>query len=130
VSFSAGTLSEDARTLASSQKEWFYIWDVESGTLRRKFPRPASDGGRLTIAPDGRTLATSHWISTQFYGEETIRLYDIEAAQPLFTLEPSDGRAYLKVFSPDGQRLFTGFLRGSGVVWDVRRNQLPPKAAN
>ena len=51
--------SADGRTLVSSQTEWVYVWDVESGTLRRKFRHPRQNGCHLTLAPDGRTLATS-----------------------------------------------------------------------
>ena len=51
--------SADGRTLVSSQMEWIYVWDVESGTMRRKFRHPHQHGCNLTLAPDGRTLATS-----------------------------------------------------------------------
>ena len=30
------TFSADGRTLVSSQMEWVYVWDAESGTMRRK----------------------------------------------------------------------------------------------
>jgi len=110
----------DGRTLVSSQMEWIYAWDVESGTLRRKIRHPHGRGCYLTLAPDGRTLATSDLLDTNL-GEDTIRLYDIESGAEVLTLEPHDDRAHVLAFSPDGTRLFTGSGRGTGIVWDVRR---------
>jgi hypothetical protein len=43
-------------------------------------------------------------------------------------MEPTDGRATVMAFSPDGNRLFTGFDLGSGIVWDVRRGPGAPRA--
>jgi WD40 repeat protein len=115
------TFSADGRTMVSSQMEWVYVWDVESGTMRRKFKHPRRNGCNLTLAPDGRTLATSDPPWAADLGDDTIRLYDIESGEQRLTLEPNDARASVMVFSPDGKRLFTGFGRGSGIVWDIRR---------
>jgi WD40 repeat protein len=113
------TFSLDGRTLVSCQMEWIYVWDVESGALRRKFRHPHQHGCDLTLAPDGRTLATSDIRYADDLGEDTIRLFDIETGDQVLTLDPDD-RANVMAFSPDGKRLFTGFNRGSGTVWDVR----------
>jgi WD40 repeat protein len=87
----------------------------------RKIQHPHQHGCRLTLAPDGRTLATSDIRYAGDLGENTIRLYDIETGEQILTLEPGDGWTSVMTFSPDGKRLFTGFGRGSGIVWDVRR---------
>ena len=73
-------------------------------------------------------MATSDVLYSGDLGEDTIRLYDIETGEQILTLEPGDGRASVMAFSPDGTRLFTGFGRGSGIVWDVRRRQGAPRA--
>jgi WD40 repeat protein len=114
--------SADGRTLVSSQMEWIYVWDVESGTMRRKIQHPHQHGCKLTLAPDGRTLATADILYANDLGEDTIRLYDIETGEPTLSLDPGDDRAYVLVFSPDGTKLFTGFCRGSAIIWDVRRH--------
>jgi WD40 repeat protein len=41
----------------------------------------------------------------------------------VLTLDPIDDRASVLVFSPDGTKLFTGFHRGSAIIWDVRRGK-------
>jgi WD40 repeat protein len=120
-------LSDDGRTLVSMQMESIQVWDVETGTLRRKFPGPRR-GGKFALAPDSRTLATAEYLSHDDYGADTIRLFDIETGKPLLSLEPADGRAAVMAFSPDSGRLFTGFGRGTGVVWEVKRASEPPRA--
>ena len=75
----------------------------------------------LALAPDGKTVATTDVRSDEDFGEDTIRLYDVETGDPVLTLEPADDRADVLAFSPDGTRLLTGSERGSAIVWDVRR---------
>ncbi len=118
--------SPDGRTLVSSQMEWIYVWDIESGTMRRKIRHPHQHGCNLTLAPDGRTLATADLRYAGDLGEDTIRLYDVESGEQVLTLDPRDDRANVLAFSPDGTRLFTGFGRGSAIVWDVRRPETSP----
>ena len=113
------TFSADGRTLVSLQKEWLYVWNVESGTLRRKLRRPRQQMCSLTLSSEGRTLATSEWYSSEDKGEDTIRLFDTEKGEQILTLEPGS-RASVMEFSPDGTRLYTGLHQSCGVVWDVR----------
>jgi WD40 repeat protein len=122
--------SADGRTMVSSGMEWIYVWDTESGAMRRKLRlrHPHQHGCNLTLAPDGRTLATSDLRYGGDLGEDTIRLYDVETGEQVLTLQPSDGRASVMVFSPDGKRLFTGFGRGSAIVWNVLPGQAAPTA--
>jgi WD40 repeat protein len=120
--------SADGRTLVSSWKEWIYVWDVESGAMRRKFRHPHPAGCRIALAPDGRTLATSDLNDVFDPGGDIIRLFDIEAGRQILALDPPDGRAHVMAFSPDGKRLFTGSGRGVGVVWDVLQGREAPDA--
>ncbi len=123
-SLEAATFSSDGRTMVSSEREWLCVWDVESGTLRRKFRQPRRAGCNITLAPDGRTLATCRLLYGAYdAGPDLVRLYDIETGEQILSLEPTDGRACVMAFSPDGTRLFTGTGRGTGIVWDVRREK-------
>jgi WD40 repeat protein len=120
--------SADGRTLVSAGMECIYVWDVQSGTLRRKIRYPHKWRGRLALAPDGRMLATSDVRYVGERSEDTIHLQDFETGEPVLTLEPGGGRASVMVFSPDGTKLFTGFGRSSGIVWDVRRGSAEARA--
>jgi WD40 repeat protein len=115
------TFSADGRTLGTIAREWVYLWDVESGTLRREIQLSHPDGAALALSPDGRTLA----IATGPYPEDAIQLVDVETGKEWLVLRPVDKAPRVMVFSADGARLFTGFDRGSGTVWDVRRPSAP-----
>jgi WD40 repeat protein len=121
-----GAFSADNRTLVTSCAEFAYAWDVDTGKLRRKIRRTHKWGCYLALAPDGKTLATSDQRSADDYGVDTIRLYDLDTGEQVLTLEPGDNRAGVLAFSPDGTKLFTGFHRGSAIVWDVQRGERGP----
>jgi WD40 repeat protein len=110
------TFSPDGRTLVSTFRERLFVWDVESGTMRREIRRQDPKYCDLALAPDGRTLATS---PAGDPGEDTIRIFDIESGQQVLALEPDAGRANVMAFSPDSKHLYTGSAR-SGIIWDVR----------
>ena len=115
--------------MVSSSEGWVCVWDVEAGTLRRRIRYPHAARLLLALAPDGKTVATSDVrVRSGDFGEDTIRLYDVETGEPVLTLEPADDRADVLAFSPDGTRLLTGFQRGSAIVWDVRRGQAGSRA--
>ena len=113
----------DGRTMVTSSGECVCVWDVEAGTLRRRIRHTDPNGCFLSLAPDGKTIATSGVPYAGTLGEDMIRLYDAESGEPVLALEPADDRAHLLAFSPDGTKLLTGFQRGSLIVWDLRRGQ-------
>ena len=98
-----------------------YVWDVDTGELRLQIRHPHDNGCNLCVSADGKTLATADLLYPGDYGRDTIRLYDLETGDEILVLEPADNRAHVMAFSPDGRRLFTGFWRGSGIIWDVSR---------
>jgi WD40 repeat protein len=116
------SFSADGRTLATTMRDWIYVWDIETGKARREIHLAHQEGCFLALAPDGRTLA----IGTGPYPEDAIRLVDLETGKEWLVLRPADQGPRALVFSPDGGRLFTGFDSGSGMVWDVRRREGEP----
>ena len=121
--FGYAAFSDDARTLASFAEKAVSVWDVETGTLRRRIPHPDGDGRYLAVSPDGKVLATSvrHYLEPA--SEERILTLRHRHGRAGGTLEPADDRAVVLVFSPDGNRLFAGFHRGTAIIWDVRRGR-------
>jgi WD40 repeat protein len=76
----------------------------------------------VALAPDGNTLATFNLRYAGDRGEGTVRLLDIPTKDQVLTL-PCRSRVLVMAFSPDCQRLFTGFTDGSSIIWDVKRGQ-------
>jgi WD40 repeat protein/beta-lactamase regulating signal transducer with metallopeptidase domain len=116
-----GAFSEDDHTLVSYVDQLVHVWDVDTGKLRRTISHPHGPQCFMGLSPDGKALAMSDRLYAGEHGEDTVRLYDVETGEPLLTLAPIDDRAAVLAFSPDGTKLFTGFHRGSAMVWDVRR---------
>jgi WD40 repeat protein len=117
-SHGASVFSIDAKTLVTSSADWIHVWDVDTGSLRLQI---GHHGCNVSLAPDGKTLATSDIRYAGDLGTDAIRMYDIDTGDELLTLESDGNRASVMAFSPDGKRLFTGFHRGSAIVWDVSR---------
>src|SRR5207249_114023 len=77
--------------------EWHY-WDRLDHTARRTFHHP--DGVHaLAVRPDGRRIATG--------GVGTIKLWDTDTGQELFTLTDQSREIGALAFSPDGHRLYS-----------------------
>jgi len=115
-----GAFSDDGRTLVSYDEQMIHVWDVDTGKLRRSIRHPHGPECFMGLSPDGKTLAISDRLYVGEHGEDTIRLYDLERGDQVLALEPRDDRAVVLAFSPDGTKLFSGFHRGSAMVWDVR----------
>jgi WD40 repeat protein len=118
-----GSFSADGRTMALSFDGRIGVWDVAAGTLRQRIPYPHASGAVLAVAPDGKTFAASDVPDDDDFGDDMIRLYDVETGKLVRTLNPGDDRARVLAFSPDGTKLLSGFNGGSLIVWDVRREQ-------
>jgi WD40 repeat protein len=120
-SHARGAFSIDGKTLVTSADDWIYVWDVDTGKLRTRFRHPYEQGCNVCLAPDGNTLATCDIFYAGVSGGDSIWLCDINTGDDLLTLGLAGDRAGVMSFSPDGKRLFTGFHRGSAIVWDVSR---------
>ena len=89
--------------------------------MRRRIRHPHVHGCVLCVSPDAKIVATSDLLYVQDYGVDTIRLVDLESGEQIMTAEPDDNRAGVLSFSPDGSKLFAGYVSGSATIWDVRR---------
>ena len=116
-----GAFSDDCKWLVTSSAEHVYVWDVGTTKLHRKIRHPHDHGCTVAVSTNGQMFATSDLQYAGDYGEDLIRLYDIHSGEEVMKLDPGDNRAGVMAFSPDGTKLFTGFHRGSAVVWDVQR---------
>jgi WD40 repeat protein len=98
--------SPDGRFLATVAGSNLTVWDVPGG---RPSPTRTEEPGSLhslAFAPDGRTLATGHWLQRLgASGEHWVRLADPATGQERKTLRGHGDIANCLAFSPDGTTL-------------------------
>ena len=123
--------SPDGKTLATSdtdlesESSTVRIWDV-SGDFDEEMavlPVPQITVYDVAFSPDGGLLAASG--ANEMMDAGTVRLWDVaavlksaEAPPEPVVLQGDAGFAFLN-FSPDGQHLASGSLRGTAHLWDV-----------
>jgi WD40 repeat protein len=101
-----------------------HVWDVRQG---REVPIPRVASSWLTIAPDGQSLAISHFGAkrsrTMPYAQPThmVRILEIDSWH---TQHEFVGRRPSETFSPDGQLLATIEEQGHIYLWRVATGEL------
>jgi WD40 repeat protein len=113
--------SPDGRSLAASTGSAPFVfpgevlpsqigwWDIRSGNLRASFQCPHTVSC-LTFSPDGR-----HVVAADMSG--CVRVWHVDSARPVATLEWHLGFVYALAFSPDGRTLATGSSDGVLKLW-------------
>jgi RNA polymerase sigma factor (sigma-70 family) len=112
---SRGTVLEGLRVEGEpglSETDYVRFWDVATGRQRRGFPG-ASRVTSLTLAPDGRTLAT-------IGGErKTVVLIETATGGQRAELRGSTDLLFAVAFAPGGRTLAAGGMDGVVRLWDL-----------
>jgi WD40 repeat protein len=106
--------TDGGRVVAASVMQGVAVWEVQAQRLAlpdRSGPRPA--GRCFSLAPDGRTLATS--TSTSY----DVALWGLPEFQPLGTLPGTRDFIQALAFAPDGRALAVGRLGTLCHILDV-----------
>ncbi len=103
---------------ASKEAEAIVLMELATGKLLRRIETGASGFSRLAYGPDGRALATAD--------EDGFRLWDVVTGKELFrrALPEKSGAAGYSfatslAFLPGGDRLATGLIDGTILIWDL-----------
>ena len=93
-------------------------WDIDAQLLLNESPLAHSMHTRICVSSDGKiaAIAEPHFVP----GEDVIRICKTNTGKQLIKIPLPDNRATTMAFSPDGTKLFTGMVRGSAKIWDVR----------
>lgn len=116
--------SPDGKTLATLGTQsgvFLRLFDVETGKLRRAFPKDGNQrarGGSVAFSPDGRTVAVACG---------SIHLYDVTTGKERVRIDRQASHLH---FSDDGKTL-TGAVSGAIYRWSTTNGRmLTPKAAD
>ncbi|NEO97907.1 MAG: WD40 repeat domain-containing protein [Symploca sp. SIO2E9] len=111
------TLSPDGKTLASAGDDaGINLWNWPGGKYTRTFLGHSSNILSLVMTPDSKTLISG--------GLDGIRLWDLIAQRPLYTLTRFDNQTYALAVHPDGDILVSGLRDGSIKRWNLGTGSL------
>jgi WD40 repeat protein len=110
----AMAFSPDGQTLVSGSSEAVFLWDVQTGRLRRTLVGTQRAGlqaaAAVAFSPDGSLIAT---------GAQAVRFWDAQTGELVASLPSIPAGVASLTFSHDGRHLVSGTRRGEGLVWDV-----------
>jgi RNA polymerase sigma factor (sigma-70 family) len=116
-------LSRDGTTLVSVHRDRLLVWNLPAGTITRtvaiaseKTPGKRCPG--IAISSDGKTVAVNR-------GDETVRLWDLATAKPLFHQDNAHESVIRSVaIAPNGGLVATGDDNGVVHLWDATRAKI------
>jgi WD40 repeat protein len=87
-----------------------------SATLLHNLKAHTDEVARISISPDGKTLAA--------HDDSTLTLWDVETGSLLSRTEEIDDMFFQMTFSPDSQWIAAASGDGSARIWDARTGHL------
>lgn len=89
------------------------LWNIETGSIVRTFPRPDSNVKSIAFSPDGKVL-------TSAYANSTIKLWNVQTGAVVRKLQGHTRDVHIVSFSPNGKYLVSNGYDGLLKLWDVR----------
>ena len=104
---------DGTRLAGADEKQVITVWDLETAMPIIELQGPEGEGIRLALSANGRTLAA---------GRDKIVVWDLDSqsATPVNELNQA---VVSMAFSPDGETIAAGGLKGEIVQWDFRRRR-------
>ena len=99
------------------------LWNVEDGTLIRRFGQLDSPPRAMAVSPDGRFVAVVE--------EDTpeVLLWDMSVGRFLWRLDTGGAEVRALAFAPDGLRIAAALAPGGVVLWDMINGQVKGRLA-
>lgn len=124
---------DGARILSGGLDRILRLWDASTGQDIQSYEGHVGVILDVDLSPDGRYAASS--AADEFLEsnpndivDRTVRIWDVETGEQLFTFSPPPGYVRTVAFSPDSARVisatWTGGTGGTISVWDLERGEL------
>ena len=118
--------SLDGKTIASTSRSWdksertrgrsipaLEVWDVATGEDKAILIGHTTRVNSIAYSPDGKTIATTGW-----HRDNTVRLWDTQTGQNIFTGRMQMPWDTFVVFSPDGTTYAAAAADNTVHLWD------------
>ncbi len=116
---SAIVLSQDAHSIASTNTDSVFLWDVSTEVPQHTFKGDKNLAWSLAFSPDNKTLAG---------GYTMLRLWNTETGDELTQLEGHKRLVDALTFSPDGKILASADTGGKIILWNLDPDTQKPNA--
>jgi WD40 repeat protein len=120
----------DGRLLVSGSLDLsLRLWEVASGQEVLSFMGHQRGVAAVAVSPDSRLLASSSGRPLLFRdlnrskAPRKVRLWDMATGQQIATFAGHAEDVTCLAFTPDGNRLVSGFVNGTVLVWDITPTQ-------
>jgi WD40 repeat protein len=104
------------RLLSGGQDRRLILWDVAKAQNLSPRADATSEIGRVALSPDSQSIAYVN-------GSTALRIWDALSGEVAFEVKHSS-ELFAVTFSPDGQWLATGDLRGQIQLWSPKEKRL------
>jgi WD40 repeat protein len=110
-----------------------YLWDIASGTVRRKFGAPTTDAYDTVLAfsPDGKLLVTTTRMGDDDKASFVLQMWNPDTGQKVRADRlPGNTRFGSAAFSPAGKLLALGCYDGSVLLLNIETGKLVSSLAS
>ncbi len=105
--------SPDGKWIATGSGAGFgVLWDVETGTVVRRFFGHTGGVTSVAFSPDGTKILTGS-------GDHTAKLWDVSSGEEVRTFSGHEGDVSCVAFSPDGLKVVTASEDETARSWDA-----------
>jgi WD40 repeat protein len=110
-------LADGKRALTAGADAAINLWEIETGKRLGGFAGVRDSVRCMAVSPDGKLLAAGHF--GQANGPGTVRIWDIEQAIEVRSMEGHGLEITGVIFSPDGKTLLSSSYDKTLRLWDV-----------
>ncbi|XZN92415.1 MAG: WD40 repeat domain-containing protein [Microcoleus sp.] len=125
---SVAVTPDGKKVISGSADNTIKVWDLETGQQLLNLTEHKERVNALAVTPDGKKIVSGAGKSTLLGGassDNTIKIWDLETGQELFTLDGHTAIINAVAVTPDGRKVISASGDASLKIWDLQtREQL------